>query len=263
MNRSYLLAAATATALLASAGVANAQQTRLNSVPAGGVSNPGYSANVFQPSERGSDWNGNDSLDLRGDFRLAIGVIGDHEYRGIITSYNQDGTVGASTLRNQVLIHPGLSMVFGDHIRLSGSMPIAVYQDGFVSPNPVQPSNQFFRAPQNEASAGDIRVGLDFKLAGEYGKPFSLAVGAQGYAPGGAAQQLHRRWRVSRRSAHPDRRRLLRVRLRARRRVHVQRVHGELRRHPRRVRPEGERRSSACTSSTSTCSSVRRPSPTR
>ncbi len=185
MNRSYLLAAATATALLASAGVANAQQTRLNSVPAGGVSNPGYSANVFQPSERGSDWNGNDSLDLRGDFRLAIGVIGDHEYRGIITSYNQDGTVGASTLRNQVLIHPGLSMVFGDHIRLSGSMPIAVYQDGFVSPNPVQPSNQFFRAPQNEASAGDIRVGLDFKLAGEYGKPFSLAVGAQGYAPVG------------------------------------------------------------------------------
>ena len=54
-----------------------------------------------------------------------------------------------------------------------------------MSPNPVQPSNQFFRPPQNEASAGDIRVGLDFKLAGEYGKPFSLAVGAQGYAPVG------------------------------------------------------------------------------
>ncbi len=182
MNRSYLLAAASAAALLASAGAASAQTTRLYNVPAGGVSNPGYSANVYQPSETGSDWNANDSLDMRGDFRLAVGAIADHEYRGIIPSYNPDGTVAASTLRNQVLIHPGLSMIFGDHIRLSGSVPIAVYQDGYVAPFL---GNQYYRPPQNDSSVGDIRVGLDFKLAGEYGQGFTLAVGAQGYAPVG------------------------------------------------------------------------------
>ena len=178
MKRSYLLAAATASALVATAGAASAQQTRLNNVPAGGISNPGYSANVFQPSERGSDWNGNDSLDLRGDFRLAIGAIGDHEYRGIIPTYNANGNVAASSLRNQVLVHPGFSLVFGDRIRLAGSVPIAVYQDGFVAPK----NGQYYRAPQNEDSLGDIRAGLDFRLAGEYGSPFTLAIGAQGYA---------------------------------------------------------------------------------
>ena len=182
MNRSYLLAAATATALLATAGAASAQQTRLNDVPAGGVSNPGYSANVFQPSERGSDWNGNDSLDLRGDFRLAIGVIGDHEYRPIIATYNADGTVAASTLRNQVLVHPGFSMVFGNRLRIAGSVPISIYQDGFVA---QFPNNQFYRPPQNEGSLGDIRAGLDLRLAGEYGSAFTLAIGAQGWADTG------------------------------------------------------------------------------
>ena len=182
-------------ALLASAGAAKAQD-RLFSVPAGGISRPGYSANVFQPSERGSDWNGNDALDLRGDFRLALGVIGDHEYRGIIPTYNADGTVAASTLRNQVLVHPGFSLIFGDRLRVSASLPVVMYQDGFVAPFGA---NTYYRAPQNDASAGDLRAGLDLKLAGEYGSAFTLAIGVQGFAPLGQRNNYDGDgvWRVS------------------------------------------------------------------
>src|SRR4051812_25157863 len=66
MKRSSFVAAAVAGAALLASGTAFAQ---------------GFSVNRFEPSERGSDWFTNESLDLRGAVRPAFGVVGDYQYR--------------------------------------------------------------------------------------------------------------------------------------------------------------------------------------
>src|SRR4030088_815907 len=83
----------------------------------------GYAADNFEPSERGSDWFANESVDLRGPFRFALGAGGEYGYRGIIGTYNDDGTVRASVLRDQVVVHIGASFVFLDRVRLGLSLP--------------------------------------------------------------------------------------------------------------------------------------------
>src|SRR5258708_32946215 len=93
----------------------------------------GYAADNFDPSERGSDWFANESLDLRGPFRFAIGAVGEYGYRGIIGSYNDDGTVRESVLRDQVVLHIGASFVFLDRVRLGLSLPTVLHGFGHTA----------------------------------------------------------------------------------------------------------------------------------
>ncbi|MDP9002699.1 MAG: OmpA family protein [Myxococcota bacterium] len=140
---------------------------------------PGYASNNFEPSERGSDWFANESLDLRGPFRFAVGALGDYGYRGIIGAYNSDGTVAASVVRDQAIIHSGASFVFLNRFRIGLSLPIVVHGFGhtaFVNGVTYPP-------PVHEQSVGDLRISADIRLLGEYGEPFTLAVGASVFAP--------------------------------------------------------------------------------
>ena len=43
--------------------------------PARAQATPGFALNRFEPSETGSEWFANDTLDLRGNFRPALGVV--------------------------------------------------------------------------------------------------------------------------------------------------------------------------------------------
>jgi OOP family OmpA-OmpF porin len=169
MRRQLVVACAFA-ALVATTSAANAQTVRT-----------GYAADNFEPSERGSDWFANESLDIRGPFRVAIGALGEYGYRGIIGAYNPDGTVRASILRDQAVLDIGASFVFLDRIRLGLSLPIALYGfghtafvGGFQYPGPV-----------NQQSVGDLRISADLRVVGEYGDPITLAVGASVFAPTG------------------------------------------------------------------------------
>src|SRR4051812_1449160 len=105
MKRSLLLSLALCAGIGAAAPHAAAQE-------------PGYAASVFEPSERGSDWFANESNDYRGKLRLALGAVGDYGYRVVIGDHNPDGTIRASLLRNQVLIHTGFALVIADRLRL-------------------------------------------------------------------------------------------------------------------------------------------------
>ena len=154
----------------------------LSAAPAVNAAPPvqtGYASNNFEPSERGSDWFTNESLDLRGPFRVAVGAVGDYGYRGIIGAYNSDGTVRASIVRDQLFVHAGASFVFLDRFRIGLSLPIELYSFGhtaFVGGLQYPP-------PAHQQSVGDLRVSADVRLLGEYGDPFTLAVGASVFAP--------------------------------------------------------------------------------
>ncbi|MDB4946561.1 MAG: Outer rane lipoprotein omp16 precursor [Labilithrix sp.] len=148
----------------------------------------GYAASVFNPSERGSDWFANESNDYRGKFRLAVGVVGDYSYRGLIGAYNRDGTVRASVLRNQMLLHTGGSLVIADRLRLSLSVPIQLYADGHAFT--AQDDGLVYKGPLHEQSVGDIRASADIRVLGEYGDAFNAAIGASVFIPLGQRESF-------------------------------------------------------------------------
>jgi OmpA-OmpF porin, OOP family len=154
--------------------------------PAAAADEPGFAASVFEPSERGSDWFANESNDYRGELRLAVGVVGDYGYRSVIGARNRSGTIAASLLRNQVLLHAGFSLIMADRLRLGLSIPVQLHAFG----HPATRGGVDYLPPVHQQSAGDIRASLDLRLAGEYGDPISLAIGASVFFPLGQREQF-------------------------------------------------------------------------
>jgi OOP family OmpA-OmpF porin len=146
----------------------------------------GYAVSVFEPSERGSDWFANESNDYRGKLRLAVGAVGDYSYRGLVGAYNPDGSVHASVLRNQMLVHTGASLVIAERLRLGLSVPIQLYADG----HPTTYQGVTYNPSKQDQSIGDIRASMDLRIAGEYGDPITLAIGGSLFIPVGQREQF-------------------------------------------------------------------------
>ncbi|HYQ14156.1 MAG TPA: OmpA family protein [Polyangiaceae bacterium] len=147
---------------------------------------PGYAASVFEPSERGSDWFANESNDYRGKFRLSLGAVGDYGYRSVIGARNPSGTIRESVLRNQVLVHAGFALIMGDRVRLGLSIPVQLHAFGHTATR----GGVDYLAPVHQQSAGDVRASLDLRLAGTYGDPITLAIGASVFFPLGQREQF-------------------------------------------------------------------------
>jgi len=140
----------------------------------------GYSLNVLEISERGSEWFASDSLDLRGHVRPAIGVVADWAYRPL-TARNSGNDRVLSIVRNQFVLHAGASLVLLDRLRLAVNIPIQPLVDGraaTVGGVSVEP-------PGDGGSIGDIRLGADVRLFGVHGDPITGAVGLQVSLPSG------------------------------------------------------------------------------
>ncbi len=179
MNRRYLLSLM----VLGTVGLTSAHASA--QLAPGEV--PGYAASVFEPSERGSDWFANESNDYRGKFRLALGAVGDYSYRGVIAAYHEDGSVHASTLRNQMLLHTGGSLVLADRFRIGLSVPLQLYADGHSD----RINGTTYVPPLHEQSVGDIRASLDMRVAGIYGDPFTVALGGSLFIPVGQRESFN------------------------------------------------------------------------
>lgn len=154
----------------------------------------GFAVQKFEPSERGSDWFGNESLDLRGKIRPAVGLVADYSYRSLLI-FEDDGDVRGSIVRNQVMLHPSASLVLFDRLRLAVNVPIQAAVDGnsagvrreaLDGPGVIATR---FAAPQNAGAIGDVRVGADVRLLGKYGEAFTLAGGVQLWIPTGSTSQ--------------------------------------------------------------------------
>ena len=140
---------------------------------------PGFAINRFDPSERGSKWFALESLDLRGEARLAFGIVGDWSHKPLVL-YAPDGTARQSLIRDQVFFHVGGGIILAERLRLALNLPIAAHQQG--SRGQVGTSTY---VPPNQASVGDLRIGADVRLFGEYGGPITTALGVQVHVPTG------------------------------------------------------------------------------
>ena len=138
---------------------------------------PDVALNRYEPAERGSEWFANESLDFRGDFRPAFGAIGDYGHAPY-TLLNPDGTENTVVIQNAMYLHLGVAFVFVQRLRLGLHLPVAVAQDG----TDKTVGSRVFRAP-SRGGVGDLRIAADLRLAGEYGDPFTVALGGRLWVP--------------------------------------------------------------------------------
>jgi OOP family OmpA-OmpF porin len=147
----------------------------------------GFALNRFEPSERGSDWFVNDSLDLRGSTNLAAGVVFDWSYKPLVL--HQGGGASGPPLGNvvtdAVFAHSGVSFMWRDRFRFAFNLPVALDQTG----DRVSLGTRTEAAPHG-ASVGDLRLSADLRVIGLYGDVFTAALGVQLHAPTGRRSQL-------------------------------------------------------------------------
>jgi outer membrane protein OmpA-like peptidoglycan-associated protein len=144
----------------------------------------GFALDRFDPAERGSEWFANDSLDLRGHLRPALGLGVDYAYRPLVIFFTDaPDTVAASPVRDQLFLHVGGSVNLWSRLRLGADMPFALYQFGHSGVVDTPPPPRLYAKPAHEQALSDLRLGADVRLAGEYGDAATLAAGVQVYVP--------------------------------------------------------------------------------
>jgi OOP family OmpA-OmpF porin len=141
----------------------------------------GFALDRFEPAERGSEWFVQDTLDIRGEARPALGLILDYGYRPYVL-VNPDGSENTSISTDQLFLHVGGSIVFLSRVRFGVSLPVLVTQGGSETGGVV---NGQRIAGATGGGIGDLRLGADLRLSGRYGDPFTLAVGARVWLPTG------------------------------------------------------------------------------
>ncbi|MEJ7727656.1 MAG: OmpA family protein [Polyangiaceae bacterium] len=143
---------------------------------------PGFAVDRFDPAERGSDWFANNSLDLRGDLRPAVGVTYDWGYKSLVIP----DSAGRETvvLRDQMFVHTGGALILRDRLRLGVSLPVLLHEGGdelvLANGGPALGS----------PGIGDARVSSDLRLFGEFGGPATGALGVRAYFPTGDQARL-------------------------------------------------------------------------
>jgi OOP family OmpA-OmpF porin len=170
MNRLALVLPIAATVFAASAAHAQTTPTAR-----------GFSVNHFDPASTGSEWFVLDTLDLRGNLRPALGIVGEWAYRPLVLQSNGSDQVKASIVRDQAFLHLGGSLVLWDRLRVGASLPVMVYADG----HSFTAGGTTYAPPTHEAGLGDLRLDADVRLAGKYRDAATLALGATVALPTG------------------------------------------------------------------------------
>ena len=154
---------------------ARAQQTT-------GVSQ-GAAVDTFRSSAPGSEWFSTDSLDFRGTVRPSARALMNWGH-ALLVVRNSDGQVRSTPVENQLWLNVGAGVTLFDRVRVFANVPVALAQSGAMSNFGGQP------LMAGSAGLGDLGFGADVRVLGEYGKPFTLAVGAVMTAPTGASAQM-------------------------------------------------------------------------
>jgi OmpA-OmpF porin, OOP family len=139
----------------------------------------GFSLNRFNPSERGSEWFSEDTLDLRGHLRFAVGAVGDYAHKPLVL-YDEDDNEVSAIVKHQLHIHLGGSLVLWERLRLGLSVPVVAWNEGDTGV-----LNGAFIDGKEGGGVGDLRLAADGRLLGTYGGPFTLALGVQAHMPTG------------------------------------------------------------------------------
>lgn len=138
----------------------------------------GFALDRFDIAEVGSDWFVGESLDLRGHMRFSIGLTGDWARNPLVEYYEDNDAAAADVVAHQVYTHLGANLILANRLRLGLNLPILVFQAGDGTRDGTVDA-------ERGVAAGDLRLGADLRLLGEYGSALSVAAGLQLYLPSG------------------------------------------------------------------------------
>ena len=143
----------------------------------------GLVLDTFTPSTPGSDWFVLESLDFRGQTRPAFRLGFDFVHKPFVYD-NAAGDEAGQIVERQISLNVGVGLIIAERLKLALDLPIYVDQVGedgvLIGSNP-----QIEYPGPSGAALGDIRATADLRLVGEYGSPFSLALGAHVFFPTG------------------------------------------------------------------------------
>jgi outer membrane protein OmpA-like peptidoglycan-associated protein len=140
----------------------------------------GFALDRFDPAERGSDWFGQESLDLRGHLRPAVGATLEWAHDPLVF-YDARGRAVDALVENQFVLHVGGALTLWNRVRFGLDVPLLSIENGESGTL----AGESFRAPA-AVSFGDIRVGGDVRLFGKYGDRVTVAAGLQLAIPTGS-----------------------------------------------------------------------------
>src|SRR4028119_1042182 len=83
----------------------------------------GFALNRFNPADHGSDFFSLDSLDLQGNGRLSLGVLGDYAHKPLVI-YDAAGDEFRSPVKDQFYLHVGGTVILRNRFRLSANLPL-------------------------------------------------------------------------------------------------------------------------------------------
>ncbi len=131
----------------------------------------GWALSPYNPSEKGSAWFAADSLDFRKGDRVAAGFILDYAAKPL--SFKMNGKPVTEPVKSMTLVHVGLSYTAKERVRIGLSVPVVAGGSGDGYPT-----------GGDRAKNGDVRVGADVRLFGDYGSLVG-AIGVQAFVPVG------------------------------------------------------------------------------
>ncbi len=140
----------------------------------------GFSANRYEPAERGSEWFALDSLDIHGRLRPAAGATLDFARRPLAL-YESNGDAASSIVLTRLDLHVGGALTFLERYRVAVSLPIALLNDGHTG----FAGTTRYRAPWNHQTVGDLRLAADALLYGEPEGKARVGVGVRVWLPTG------------------------------------------------------------------------------
>jgi OOP family OmpA-OmpF porin len=143
----------------------------------------GFLLNTYTPSTPGSDWFVMESLDLRGQARPALRVGLDWAHKPFVLE-DVDGDEAGAVVDRQVFLNVGIGITIANRLRLAVDMPFSVDQPG----GPATVGGVAYPDPEGPA-LGDLRATADLRVVGEYGEPFTLAVGTHVFFPTGKQER--------------------------------------------------------------------------
>ena len=148
---------------------------------AGAQEQLGYAENHYTPAERGSRWFALDSVDLRGNGRLALGLVNDYSFRSLV-KYGADGSTRASIVKDQYVAHLGGAVFLGDRVRVGFNVPLQLYANG----RDTVINGITHRGADDSVAVGDVRISSDVRLFGEHTEVATMAAGAELFVPSGS-----------------------------------------------------------------------------
>jgi outer membrane protein OmpA-like peptidoglycan-associated protein len=142
---------------------------------------PRFAVNRYRPAERGSRWFTSESLDASKEHPLFFGATLDWAHRPL-TVYDDNGSAIGDVVRNQSIVHIGVSYSVMPRLRLGASLPLVLATSG----HSWTVGSRTYRAGSG-GGIGDARLSADYRFWGEQGEFLRVGASLQAFLPIGSA----------------------------------------------------------------------------